>query len=99
MKMRSLQHVNSALFKIFTIKKIKPYPSVLLLNGRTANTNEEKAKLFNLFPQSVFNSKISRVENEFHLEEKDINRIEISEEIESILFKGDTNTANVPDDK
>ena len=72
---------------------------MLLLNERTANTNEEKAQLFNLFPQSVFNSKISRVENEFNLEEKDINHIEISEEeIESILFKVDTNTANVPDD-
>ena len=65
------------------------------LNEQTANTNEEKAELFNLFFQSVFNSKISKVENQFNFEEKDLNRFDISEkEIESILNKLDTSKAN-----
>ena len=69
------------------------------LNEQTANTNEEKAELFNLFFQSVFNSKRSKVENQFNFEEKGLNRFDISEkEIESIQNKLDTSKANGPDD-
>ena len=82
-----------------SIKKVTPFPSEMHLNEQTANTNEEKAELFNLFFQSVFNSKISNVENQFNFEEKDLNRFDISEkEIESILNKLDTSKANGPDD-
>ena len=71
----------------------------MYLNEQTANTNEEKAEFLNLFFQSVFNSKISKVENQFNFEEKDLNRFDISEkEIESILDKLDTSIANCPDD-
>ena len=69
------------------------------LNEQTANTNEEKAELFNLFFQIVFNSKISKVENQFNFEEKALYRFDISEkEIESILNKLDNSKANGPDD-
>ena len=48
---------------------------------------------------SVFHSKTSKVENQFIFEEKDLNRVDISEkEIESILNKLDTSKANGPDD-
>ena len=52
-----------------------------------------------IYFSSVFNSKISKVENQFNFEEKDLNRFDISEkEIESILNKLDTSKANGPDD-
>ena len=62
-----------------SIRKVTPFPSEMHLNEQTANTNEEKAELFNLFFQSVFNSKISKVENQFYFEEKYLNRFDISE--------------------
>ena len=69
------------------------------LNENIAITNEEKAEFFNLFFQSVFNSKISKVKNQFNFEEKDLNCFDISEkEIENILNKLDTSKANGPDD-
>ena len=83
-----------------SIKKVTPFPSEMHLNEQTANTNDEKAKLFNLFSQSVFNSKISQVENQFNFGEKYLNLFDISvKEIESILNKLDTSKANGPDDK
>ena len=82
-----------------SIKKVTPFQSEMHLNEQTANTNEEKAELFNLFFQSVFNSKTSNIENQFNFEEKDPNHFDISEkEIESILNKLDTSKANGPDD-
>ena len=55
--------------------------------------------MFNLFFQNVFNLKISKVENPFNFEEKDLNRFDISEkENECILNKLDTSKANGPDD-
>ena len=82
-----------------SIKKVTPFPSEMHLNEQTANTNEEKAELFNIFFQSDFNSKISKVENQFNFAEKDLNRFDISEkEIESILNKHDTSKANGSDD-
>ena len=82
-----------------SIKKVTPFPSEMHLNEETADTNEEKAELFILFFNSkVFNSKISKVENQFNFEEKDLNRFDISEkEIESILNKLDTSKDNRPD--
>ena len=69
------------------------------LNEQTANTNEEKAELFNLVFQSVFNPNISKFEHHFNFEEKNLNRFDISEkEIKSILNKLDTSKANGPDD-
>ena len=62
-----------------SIEKVTPFPSEMHLNEQTANTNEEKAELFNLFFKSVFNSKISKVENQFSFEEKDLNCFDISE--------------------
>ena len=47
----------------------------------------------------VFNPKISKVENQFNFDEKNLNRFDISEkEFENILNKLDTSKANGPDD-
>ena len=100
MKARFSQHVNPALFKnIYDQLKKSHHSQARCTNEQTTNTNEEKAELFNLFFQSVFNSKISKVENQFNFEGKDLNLFDISEkEIESILNKLDTSKANSPDD-